>query len=148
MRFSWLASGFVSMVVMACGASAGPGAASTTDADSCVKTVEPDENCPATWAETISAAKAFCGGHGKQPGFSLERANAACGPWLRYTTNLFDGGPRNCLYDPKTEKLAAIGFFDGKAGWQKRSCNVERQDAGFPESCVHIACTDTALSAP
>ncbi|MFO0734859.1 MAG: hypothetical protein U0270_03230 [Labilithrix sp.] len=149
MKTSRLALGAVAMVVAACGSGNGEGAqtggVSNTGSTPCVEKVAPNAECPGTWAETIPAGKAFCADRGKSPMFTLARSGGACGPYLRYTTFLFDGGPRNCLYDPKTEKLVGFGFFDGKASWQQRTCNVEQKEAAFPQDCAHITCADAAF---
>lgn len=120
------------------------GGVSNTNSTPCVQ-LAPTPECPATWKETITAGKSFCAGQGKQPGFTLSRSNGVCNNWLRYSTNLFDGGPRNCLYDPKTEKLAGFGFFDGKANWQQRTCNIEQSEAAFPQNCPNLTCADPAF---
>jgi hypothetical protein len=138
---TWLA---VLSLLVACAAPSSAGGVNTSHSTPCVP-LAPSPECPPTWAETITAGKDFCGSRGKTPGFSLSRSNAACGPWLRYSTYLFDAGPRNCLYDPTTEKLAGFGFFDGKANWQQRSCNVEQSEAVFPEDCAHLSCGDPAF---
>lgn len=121
------------------------GGTNNTSSTPCVE-LAPTLECPATWKETIIAGRSFCASRGKQPNFTVSRSMGACGPWLRYSLFLFDGGPRNCLYDPKTEKLAGFAFFDGKASWQQRSCTVEQSDAVFPPDCAHLTCTDPAFS--
>lgn len=132
-------------LVIACGASSESGVkASDPTTTPCVE-VTPTEECPATWAQTITAGKDYCAAHRGHSEFSLVRSTAACGPWLRYSLYLFDAGPRNCLYDPKTEKLVGYAFFDGKASWQKRTCNVEQGEATFPQGCARVTCVDPAL---
>jgi hypothetical protein len=90
------------------------------------------EECPAEWTGAQADKGAFCaerakaGGHGPRSEVNAFVSTDACRGWLRYTKHLFDAGPRYCLYDPKTQKLAGYRAYDGKAGSEAWSCGVDK----------------------
>lgn len=127
----------------------GTGAASAAahDAGACLPVAElPSSGCPADWAATAAAHATFCATETQSGLFSASRTSEACRGWLRYTKHLFDGGPRYCLYDPSTGKLAAYGAFDGKAMYEKWTCGFAADDFR-DDGCAGVSCEDLASDA-
>lgn len=80
--------------------------------------------CPADWASVTADKEGFCATR-QMPDFDVFVSTSACRGRFLYTKHLFDGGPRSCLYDPATGKLAGYRAYDGKARYEAFSCGVD-----------------------
>jgi hypothetical protein len=101
----------------------------------CVSTNE----CPATWAETIADKFEFCTTRPNEIVYDAFRSTEACRGWLRYALHPFDAGPRYCLYDPATGRLAGYEAIAGKASYEEWTCGFGRED--FNErDCPGLTC--------
>lgn len=111
----------------ACNSSSAPspdGGSSKTKG--CVPLASVAANCPADWAAAAAAKGPFC--DKEAPHFEAFLSKAPCRGRLHYTRYLFDGGPRYCLYDAATMRLAGYAAFDGKAMFKEVSCGVAEDD--------------------
>jgi hypothetical protein len=122
---------------------AGPGgadAASGTDAPSCLPLASIGaDTCPPTWSAAMAARSAFCAKEGQQPDFDAFLSNQACRGYLRYSRYLFDGGPRDCIYDPTTLALRGYLASDPKAQFSAITCGSATADFD-DRDCPGIQC--------
>jgi hypothetical protein len=109
------------------------------DSGSCLPLAQQTSHCPPDWESTIADKATFCAKNKSAPFFGAFRSTEACRGWLRYSGFVFDSGPRSCLYDGVTKRLAGSGVFDGKALYQEWTCGFNPSDFN-DEGCPGSGC--------
>lgn len=104
---------------------------------SCVPLSTVSDQCPPTWTSAQIARATFCSKNA--PFFDSFLSTSTCRGTLHYSTYLFDGGPRYCVYDAATEKLIRYGAFDPKAMFEQMSCGSAKTDFNT-EGCAGVGC--------
>jgi hypothetical protein len=122
--------------------------AAAADAAACVPLASVSaEICPPTWAAAMADNGAFCAHQGKQPGFAAFLSTEVCGGFLHYDRQLFDAGPRACLYDPATLALRGYRAQDPKAGFSAITCGSAPADFD-DRTCKAATCSRDTPSLP